>query len=221
MRSFLFLSALLFALLPIRANLLTPGNSVSPDSSFNFSTITLLASTSGSGTSGSDSFSYVEAVLRDSNNVFASGDLDFVLQVSNTATGGGQDITDVEPQSYAGFSTDVGYTSSGSSLTGGLFVDGSAIPAAIARNAAGSQLDFQFNSLIVDGVTSDALVIETNATMDDSNGVLGFLFGVNDPASTILEPVNSSVPEPASAALLGGGLMLALMLRRKLGPRRS
>ena len=61
------------------------------------------------------------------------------------------------------------------------------------------------------------MVIETNATNYDANGLMNLSFEDIDPSSSAFEPAAATgVPEPGTTALLGAGLLLIGVLRRRL-----
>jgi hypothetical protein len=133
------LGAVLFLVCPASwANSLGAGQSVAPDV-FSPTGLTLL----DSGTLS------VTGVLSLTGAVYqtSGGTLDFVFQGAGFALPVGQTalITDAY-SNYSGFTTGVGYTTTGSSLPGGLFVNGSVPPSnPVTRSSDGSTLTFTFS----------------------------------------------------------------------------
>lgn len=185
---------------------------------------TLLASlvdpfTSSLGTTGG---TLVSAVFME-----AGGTLDFYYQVTNDVQstncgGAGQSACDpISRQTdttFTGFSTALGFRVDGSTLPGGVFVDGTVAPVTGDRNSVGNVIGFSFNppdpAKIQPGQTSNVLVISTNATHFKAGNASVIDGGVTTVAA--FEPTNgpAKVPEPASIVLLGGGLLALAGIRR-------
>jgi hypothetical protein len=188
---------------PARADL-SPGGSNSFDT-FDLSGLTLLASGSGSGSvccafSNLD-WTLTDAVFADSNNVYGAGDLDFMYQVAFTGTGA---VKTVGVSSFEGFSTDAGYTTSGSSLPGGLFVNGVLYPGQDSRSADGAAVTFAWNNSSSENITYNLVIVETNATAYDGNGVANVTANAVDPplrSSSRLQPL---FPNPGCSFHLPG-----------------
>src|SRR6266568_3688092 len=92
----------------------------------------------------------------------AGGTLDFYYQFS-ISTGFFDGLTTTN---FTGFATQVGFRFDGSSLLGGLFVNGTMLPTTLAdRNAAGNLVGFSFGlAPIAAPFTSGVLVSSTDAT---------------------------------------------------------
>lgn len=200
---------------PARASILVPGpGEFFPDTFTIPAGATLLADqNSGTVTSsgGALVLSVESAVYNDPDNTFGAGDLDFVYQVSNSASSP-DSIARVTATNFTGFSTDVGYTTTGSSLPGGIFVNGTVAPQLVDRVTA-DVVGFTFDSTspISPGTVSTVLVIETNATRytaGDVNIIDGGVVSVNAFAPT-------AVPEPTTGALAIGLLSLGCLRRRR------
>jgi hypothetical protein len=143
----------------------------------------------------------------DSKVYLDTGGLDFVYQFSNDANS--QDpILHLAAASFSGFATDADYIPG----TGASFAP------TVSRDAAhgGDTIDFNFglSEAVLQGTTSDTLVIKTNAT--------SFTFGnvsLQDGGNvSILAPAPIAVPEPATIAITGFALC-ALGMRRRVVAR--
>jgi hypothetical protein len=152
-------------------------------------------------------FDLVSAVYSDPSNTFGAGDLDFMYQVTNEASST-DSVGRVTATDFAGFQTDVGYTAAGSSLPGGLFVNGSVPPGLVDRNTA-STVGFGFAvpplfALVPPDEASSVLIIETNATRFTTGQA-----SVIDGKATTVDAFGptAAVPEPISFLLVGAGLL--------------
>jgi hypothetical protein len=127
----------------------------------------------------------------------AGGTLDFYYIVFNFA----DSATPVMRESdlnFAGWTTSVAFRSDGSQVPG--FVDGNIAPASADRDASGSTIGFNFGG-VPQNQRSRVVVISTNA----------FSYGAGQATLDGSSPVatfQAATPEPASFALLGGGLAL-------------
>jgi len=191
------------------ANVIAPGTfNAGPDILTIPATSTLLASTSGPLDSATFTANYNENVYQDGN----TGDLDFVIRVqdvSAVAPFSGL-IEEISTASFAGFTTDVGYSlTNAPSLTAG-----SALPISISRSNAGDTVSWNFDpSPIEPGQTTALLVIDTNAT----NFTSGLISAIDAGSATVTGFGPTAIPEPTSAILLTGGAYLAFARR----PRRN
>jgi hypothetical protein len=199
------------------ADLLAPGTSGPPDGyGLTAPILTLLASTAGSLVSGTFTATYVENVYSDAFNIFAPGDLDFIIQVKDTGAVGpfSGDIEHITNATYAGFSTDVGYEIT--NLPG--FAPGTAIPLTVDRSNGGDTISWDFVEpggfdTLTPGDTSALLVVETNAT----TYYPGLLSAIDGGAATVDGFAAAPVPEPGAFTLLAATSWL-LGARR---PRRA
>ena len=164
---------------------------------------TLLASLvepfSFSTTAGTTSGTLTTAVYRESG-----GTLDFYYQVANSAnsaTAIGRETN----TSFAGVTTWTGFRVDGS----GVFVPGTVAPVTADEEVSGSTVGFSFippnTAKIMPGLTSNVLVISTNATLF----TVGNTAVIDGGSQTLaaFEPTQGT-PEPATILLVGGLLAL-------------
>ena len=189
----------------------------------------LVAPYSFSTTAGLTSGTLVSAVFKNS-----SGTLDFYYQVNNCfqagiaafcpgAAASATAIARETDTSFVGFMTFLGFRPDGSTLAGSLFVDGSVAPVTADRSTLGpgSTLGFQFSppdsAKILPGLSSNVVIISTDAKFFKAGNADVIDGGTQTVAS--FQP-STGVPEPASLALLGLGLLAIGGVGRKLKSRR-
>jgi PEP-CTERM motif len=169
----------------------------------------LLAPFSFTTTAGTTSGSILSAVFLN-----PTGTLDFYYQVFNSANS----ITALAHESdtsFLGFPVQVAFRVDGGSLAGG-FVNGGSVPVTSKLDASATTVDFSFvpvppGSAVPPGTNSSVLVISTLAT----RFVAGNAEVIDGGTATVaaFQPA-PGVPEPASFALIGGGLLALAGIRR-------
>jgi hypothetical protein len=143
-----------------------------------------------------------------------TGTLDFYYQIYNdsTSTDALHRNTDTD---FTGFLTATAFRTNGSTLPGGLFIDGTVAPD-LADRKSNSTVGFDFNGTffggeIAPGTVSNVILISTNATLykpGSANVIDGGIASVKAFAP-------AAVPEPMSFILLGSGLLCLGLLRKK------
>jgi PEP-CTERM motif len=194
--------ALVIAPVSAHASLLLPGTTVFPDP-LAPPTGTTEATISGSWTTATMSGTYSESVIAATNNTFCSGCLDFVINVSNNASSR-DSIETISTGAFGLFLTDVGFNTASTGV----------IPFVVDRSTTGDVINFAYfqPNVIHPGQSSAELIIETNAT----HFTAGTISLIDQFTATVNGFAPTTIPEPASMALLGAGfLAFGSALRRK------
>ncbi|MBV9613433.1 MAG: PEP-CTERM sorting domain-containing protein [Acidobacteriaceae bacterium] len=163
---------------------------------------TLVASTSGSMSSGTFTANYIENVYSDPTNEFCAGCLDWIIRISDT---GGDAIEAVKASNFGGALVDIGVNTNGA--PGGSPSAGTVHPYTIDLSSSGNVVTWDMtgpngSNEIYSGQTSVLLEIETNV----KTYVPGFLNADDDLPAGVSAFGVGSVPEPMSLGLIGGGL---------------
>lgn len=206
-------TALMLMTLPLYANTIAPGETVSPDVYTLLTAPTPLDEVTGTFDfdGGALTGSYVEGVVVDPLGIACAGCLDFFLDVTENS-GSTDTVTRVGLDSFKGTATDVGY----------IMGSGDVAPTSVLWASDGSTLSF-FPSLGANEST-DYMIVATDATSYAVGGSLG-IGGINSAGAfnnglgliqgMILPAV--ATPEPGLGSLLSIGLLglIAWTYRRK------
>lgn len=160
-------------------------------------------------TKGTTSGSMTTAVYQE-----AGGTLDFYYQVSNSATS----ATSIRAESdvnFDSFEPWTGYRIDGSTLPGGIFVDGTVAPNTADNSSPAGDIGFNYDPVgarILPGEVGNVTVISTTATLY----VPGNTELLDGGSVTLNAYQPTAVPEPMSLMLLGSSLLgLGMLVRRQ------
>jgi hypothetical protein len=142
--------------LPASANVLAIGGSVAPDAFGAIAGPVLATVTVTVPSSGTNDFvgTYTEQVVADAGR---GGLLDFIIQATNLAGGGLNDIEHVTLANFGSVTTDVGIAPSAGTLSGG------SVAATSVDRVSGNVVSF--NMLLPQGSTTEVFAVETNSTV--------------------------------------------------------
>ena len=180
--------AILAAAPAAQAIVLAPGDSGSPDL-LNLGAGSTQVANTGVLSFSNSAFSGTidESVFEDTANTFGSGDLTWIIQVTNDASSSDA-IARVTAGNFATFLTDVGDNGDANA------------PSLVDRDTPGHTIGFSFASLggLLAGETSDLLTIDTNAVRFTT----GTLAVIDSQTSDLNGFAPSAVPEPSTWAMM-------------------
>jgi hypothetical protein len=195
--------ALLTASSTVRAALLIPGSTVTPNAYNLPSGSTLFADGSVTDTTSDFTATLNYAVYKDGS----TGDMDFVYQMTNSSASS-QNLSALIGNDFSGTSNDVSYLSNYSTLSSTGSLSGSSatgvIPTVAIQSSDGTNITF--DDTLMPGQSSAILIIKTTAS--------GYTTGLNTVVdlTEVQTPgfatttATASTPEPSSIVLLGMGI---------------
>jgi hypothetical protein len=209
-------AGLIFTIAPAFASILTPGATpVSPDT-FSLSTLGAIKATTGpqtgSTTVGSDtlSISYTESVYADTTPGFEDFVYTIVTNTGSTNPPVGDALERVTMANFSvvpGLSIDAGYITPATGV----------VPVSVDLSNTGV-VGFNFIGTandVMPGQSTDELVVRVNAT-NYTAGAASFQDGVTVNGPGFQPALSSTVPEPASMALIGFGLLSLGAARKRV-----
>ncbi|MGA2591436.1 MAG: hypothetical protein ABSH32_16065 [Bryobacteraceae bacterium] len=156
---------------------------------------------------------YSAQVYADPNNVFCAGCLDFLFEITSSATST-DGIARITDTSFSTYLTDVGYSTGTGSVPGGVY------PVTVDRSSNGAVIGFNFElpAGIAPGDSTEILEIETNAT----TYMPGSLQITDGGVATVVAFAPDAAPEATTVSMMLMGAILfgvAFLTHRRTAAR--
>jgi hypothetical protein len=157
---------------------------------------------------------YSAEVYADPNNVFCAGCLDFLFEITSSATST-DGIARITDTSFSSYLTDVGYSTGTGSVPGGIY------PVTVDRSSNGAVIGFNFElpAGVAPGDSTEILEIETNATTYMPGSLQITDGGV---ATVVAFAPDAAVPEATTVSMMLMGAILfgiAFLTHRRTAAR--